>query len=178
MLPLPSVTEYSRDPAQASAFRFLLKFAVLVLAGYAVLAIPAVDRVLYRVLELTADAAAALLGLIGHEITVTGTVIRSPQFTVTIMRGCDGVEPTLILWAAMVSVRRPLTQKLIGLILSLVLLQVLNLARIVTLFEVGINWPTAFHSLHVEVWPAIFILVELGFFLIWSRWSMPRTVES
>jgi len=152
---------------------FLMKFGALVLLGYAFLAIPSIDRILYGILEATAQVANEILKLIDCGTSLEGTIIRSPRFTVTIMRGCDGVEPTFILWAAILSVRASIFHKFIGMAVSAFFLQLLNLLRIVSLFEVGIYWPGSFHTLHVEIWPMLFILAELGLFIGWSRWALP-----
>ena len=68
-------------------------------------------------------------------------MIQSPQFTMAIRRGCDAVEPTWLLCAAMISFPAPLLHKLWGIVAAIILLQILNLIRIVTLYWIGSTCP-------------------------------------
>ena len=46
--------------------------------------------------------------------------------------------------------------KLLGMLVGIVLLQVLNLVRIVTLYLIDIHLNAFFDSAHTEIWPAVF----------------------
>jgi exosortase/archaeosortase family protein len=155
----------------STAWGFLLRFAVLVLLAYALLAIPAVDRLLYVVLKATASASAPLITLLGFPCSVDGVTLRSPEFSVAVRRGCDGVEPTLVLWSAMLALRVPLIPTLAGLLASGVLIQILNFLRVISLFVIGARWPSAFHIMHVEVWPVLLIIAGMAFFIPWMNWA-------
>jgi exosortase/archaeosortase family protein len=54
---------------------------------------------------------------------------------------------------------------------GIVVLQALNLVRIVSLYLVGSRFPTMFYSMHVEVWPAVFIAVAIALFMGWKGWA-------
>ena len=153
------------------AWGFLIRFSIFVLLSYALLAIPAVDRLLYVVLQATASASAPLITLLGYPCSVDGVILRSSEFSVAVRRGCDGVEPTLVLWAAMLAMRAPLIPTLSGLLASAVLIQLLNFLRVVSLFVIGVRWPSAFHFMHVEVWPVFLIIAGLAFFIPWMNWA-------
>jgi exosortase/archaeosortase family protein len=90
---------------------------------------------------------------------------------VAVRRGCDGVEPTLILWSAILALRAPLIPTLAGLLASATLIQFLNYLRIVSLFVIGARWPSAFHVMHVEVWPVLLIIAGMAFFIPWMKWA-------
>ena len=156
-----------RDPV----FRFGLKFGVSLALLYALLATPFFDRTLYGYLQVNAWLANAILSGLGQHTHVSEVTIQSPQFAMAIRRGCDAVEPTWLLCAAMISFPAPWIHKLWGILAAIVLLQVLNLARIVTLYWIGIHLPGFFNSAHVEVWPTLFIVVAIVFFIGWRERS-------
>jgi exosortase/archaeosortase family protein len=154
------------------AWGFLIRFSIFVLLSYALLAIPAVDRQLYFVLMATASASAPLITLLGYPCSVDGVILRSSEFSVAVRRGCDGVEPTLVLWSAMLALRAPLIPTLSGLLASAMLIQLLNFLRVISLFVIGVRWPSAFHVMHVEVWPVFLIIIGMAFFIPWMNWSL------
>ena len=156
---------------EQTSWAFLGRFTLLVLLSYGLLAIPAVDRLLYEVLKATAWVAGLLLNFFGDTSKVDGVVIHTKEFTVGVRRGCDGVEPMLVLWSAMVAAWLPLRPMLLGLVVSGILIQILNLLRVVSLSMIGARWPSAFHIIHVEIWPIFFIIAGLCIFVTWIKWS-------
>ena len=119
---------------RSPVFRFGLKFGLLLVLLYVLLAIPFFDRALYGYLEANAWLANVILRGLGQPTHVSEVTIQSPQFAMAIRRGCDAVEPTWLLCAAMISFPAPLAHKLKGMLVGIVLLQALNLVRIVTLY--------------------------------------------
>ena len=56
-------------------------------------------------------------------------------------------------------------------LVGIVVLQSLNVVRIVTLYWIGSRFPAIFPSAHLKVWPALFILVAIGLFVGWKGWA-------
>jgi exosortase/archaeosortase family protein len=156
---------------RSPVFRFGLKFGLLLVLLYVLLAIPFFDRALYGYLEANAWLANVILRGLGQPTHVSEVTIQSPQFAMAIRRGCDAVEPTWLLCAAMISFPAPLVHKLKGMLVGIVLLQALNLVRIVTLYWIGIHLPAFFNSAHMEIWPTVFIIVAIGLFIGWKERS-------
>ena len=153
---------------------FGLKFGLLLFAFYGLMARPFFDRALYVYLEANAWLACVVLHLFGQSCQLSDVTIQSPQFSIAIRRGCDAVEPTWLLCAAILSFPAPLFRKLWGILLGIVLLQTLNLIRIVSLFWIGIHLPSFFNSAHLEIWPTIFIITAITLFVGWKGWSPDR----
>jgi exosortase/archaeosortase family protein len=153
--------------------RFGLKFGAALALFYALLSTSFFDRALYSYLEANAWLANAILSGLGQPTHVSEVTIESPQFAMAIRRGCDAVEPTWLLCAAMISFPAPFLHKLRGMLAAVVLLQVLNLVRIVTLYWIGIHLPGFFNSAHMELWPTAFIVVAIVLFVAWKE-SSPR----
>lgn len=107
-----------------------------------------------------------------------GGTISSARFSIGINYGCDASEPLALFVAAVLAFPAPFRRKIPGILLGAVILAALNLARIVSLFLAGVYFPNAFEWLHVEAWPAIFIMLAIVLWAIWIQWAMkPRPVS-
>jgi exosortase/archaeosortase family protein len=153
---------------------FGAKFLLLMSLLYGLLAIPFAERILYSYLEANAWLSSLILNALGQGTHVTEVTIYSPAFTVAIRRGCDAVEPTWLLCAAIVAFPGAFRSKLAGMLAGLVILQLLNLVRIVSLFLIGCHFPAFFPSAHLEIWPALFIMVAIMIFIGWRGWAHAR----
>ena len=150
------------------------KFGALVLALYGLLAVPSAERILYYYLEANAWVSNVILDVLGQGTQVSDVTIRSPAFAIAIRRGCDAVEPTWLLCAAIVAFPGTWRRKLAGIGAGIVALQLLNLIRIVTLYLIGSRLPAFFPSAHLEIWPAVFIIVAIMLFVGWKGWAYEK----
>jgi len=121
--------------------------------------------------HFNAEVSGSLLTMLGHDITVSGETISSPGFSVNIRHGCDAVEPTALFIFAVLAFPAPFLKKLPGVIAGTVFLAIINIIRIVSLFLIGVYYPKAFHTMHVDVWQAIFILFAIVAWVLWALWS-------
>ena len=112
-----------------------------------------------------------MLSVLGHDITVTGTSISSPRFSVQIVRGCDAVEAIALYVCAVLAFPLPFLKKLPGLIIGALLLLVVNLVRIVSLFLIGVYSPEIFTLTHLDVWQALFIFFAVLLWILWLIWA-------
>jgi exosortase family protein XrtM len=156
---------------KSPVFKFGLKFASLMVLLYALLSTDYFDNILYSYLEANAWLANLILDGLGQHSHVSEVTITSPQFAMAIRRGCDAVEPTWLFCAAVVSFPATVKHKLLGILTGIVVLQVLNLIRIITLYWIGIHLHGFFNSAHLEIWPTIFIIVAIMLFVTWRGWS-------
>ena len=150
--------------------RFLAGFLGLLIAGFTVLSLNRVnDHLVEPFTAGVAAASAALLDLLGQDVTIEGTVIRSPRFAVNIRNGCNGVETLIIFWAAVVAFPAGVRAKLAGLLLGTVAIQAINLIRVAALFLTGAYFPDFFDSSHTVVWQTIVILCGVVLWLLWAN---------
>jgi exosortase family protein XrtM len=161
--------------SKSPVLHFGLKFGILIALLYGLLAAPYFDRMLYSYLEANAWLSNAILRGLGQPTHVSEVTIQSPQFAIAIRRGCDAIEPTWLFCAAVLCFPAPLMRKLLGILAGIVLLQLLNLIRIVTLYLIGVHLPAFFNSAHMEIWPTMFIAVAISLFLVWKDWSSNRS---
>ncbi len=159
---------------RAPVVLFAAKFGGLIVLLYALLALPIADRMLYGYLEVNAWLSNVILNLLGQGTYVLSDVeiaSKSSPFAIAIRRGCDAVEPTWLLCAAIVAFPGSWKRKLVGMAVGIVALQLLNLVRIVTLYIIGMHFNSLFESMHLEIWPAVFILVAIALFVGWKGWA-------
>lgn len=94
---------------------------------------------------------------------------QASDFAVSIEAGCNGIEASIILAAAMLAFPAPWRYRLIGLGCGFLAIHGLNLLRIISLFYLG-QWNlTAFEWAHLYLWQALIMLDALVVFLVWLR---------
>jgi exosortase/archaeosortase family protein len=157
---------------QHPVFLFLVVFAGLMGVFYAIaLFTPFYERQFPYYLGFNARLSGYILGFLGQNITVWGTSISSPAFSITIKHGCDAIEPTVLFICAVLAFPLPFSKKIAGIITGSLLLGIINIVRIVTLFVVGAYWPWAFDVMHVDVWQGLFIFLAILFWIFWLLWT-------
>ena len=158
---------------KAPVFFFGAKFGALIVLLYTLLSIPAAEQMLQSYLKANAWLSNGILDLLGQGTHVSDVTIASTSspFAIAIRRGCDAVEPTWLLCAAILAFPGPWKRKIAGMLAGIVVLQLLNLVRIVSLYLVGSRCPSMFPSMHLEVWPVVFILVAIALFVRWKGWA-------
>jgi len=152
-------------------WKFGLKFGALMGLYYLLVLTPVCERILYAYLQANASLASVILNWLGQNSQVTEITIRTARFAITVRRGCDAVEPSWFFCAALISFPAPLGRKLIGIAGGVILLQALNLARIVSLYYIGWLYPRFFGPVHLEVWPVGFIVAAISLWVGWIGWS-------
>ena len=173
-MPDPKTRPSSPPPASGwRAYRqeivFLVLFLLILGGGFTLISLNSVnDRVIEPFTAAIARVSGATLGLIGQDITMHGTAIRSPRFAVNIMNGCNGVETMIIFCAAVLAFPAGWKSRLAGLALGVIAIQAVNLVRVVALFLTGAYFPKLFDSSHTVVWQTIVILFGV---LLWTFWA-------
>lgn len=122
-----------------------------------------------------ASLASWLVTLFDGNVVAAGKVLRSTTngFAVSIEAGCNGVEATLVLLAAMLAFPAPWKHKVVGLVIGILAVQLLNILRVISLFYLG-QWNyEVFEFSHLYVWQALIMLDVLVVWLIWVR-RVPR----
>jgi exosortase family protein XrtM len=152
------------------AIRFLLLFSLFFASG----------EIAYSLLEtllspifvdlLTAKASALLINFFSPaaQATAQGPVISSVAASLSIAKGCEGVEGLIIVLSAVAAYPSDFRRKATGLVLGAVIIYVLNLLRVVVLFHAvqqGQGW---FDFLHIYVGQTFTIFAGVAFFLLWS----------
>lgn len=150
-------------------FRFVATFSVLVAGFYLVAVSFWYEReVLKPYLALNARVAAALLRGGGDAVTAGGAVLTGAKFSLEIRAGCDALEPSALFAAAVLAFPAPPHRKLNALLLGVSALLIINLARILSLYYIGVHLPSYLTLVHTSVWQPLFILLVACFWLVWA----------
>jgi exosortase H (IPTLxxWG-CTERM-specific) len=95
-------------------------------------------------------------------------------FAVSIEAGCNGVEATIVLIAAVLAFPAPWGARLAAILLGFVAVQAMNVLRIISLFYLG-NWNLdIFTWVHLYLWPALIMLDVLIVFIVYLRYLSRR----
>ena len=105
------------------------------------------------------------------------TRIVSPIASLNVLKGCEGTEVLLMLYAAILAMWRPIKWTLLGLVLGTLVVFVLNQVRILTLFSVVASHKDYFELVHGFAAPLVIVVLVSLFFLAWLNWSHQPRVE-
>lgn len=142
---------------------WVLLFALLLQTEWVVL------RFVNPFTEGVARVAGLLLDGLGERTRVEGTHLSSPRFAVNIYHGCNGVLATSIFAAAVLAFPATWRERGLGLLLGIPVIQVVNMARIISLYYIGIHWPRLFAAAHGYVWQSIVILLSMVLWIVWAE---------
>jgi exosortase H (IPTLxxWG-CTERM-specific) len=166
---------YRRNPALI----FAGLVALQLLLFYLIYRNPWIEQAIFTPLvNFYALLAGKVLAFMAFANSVSGDMISSSEFAVSIKKGCDAAEPMAIFIAGVVAFPALLKDKLAGLGVGLAILFFLNIIRIATLFIVGVYFPDFFESMHLAVWQVIFIVVAIVFWFLWLKYVTGKSVKS
>ncbi len=151
--------------------RLLLKFIGLMTLFYLVWANQYVQETLVKeIANMYAKVSGEILNLMGAGVAVTGDIIASSYFSIGIKNGCDGIEGLAIYWCALAIYPATLKYKITGFLWGTLFLVVLNIIRIISLYEIGVHVPSIFDVMHESIWQILFILLTLVGLFVWVDW--------
>jgi len=152
--------------------RFLIVFLTVLGSSFIVIALnPVNDAIVLPYTAFVARVSGAALRVLGEPAVVTGCVVSSPRFAVTIYNGCNGLITSLIFIAGVLAFPARWTAKLVGVVGGLVLIQILNLVRILSLFYIGIYLPDHFNDAHIYIWQSLVIVAGVALWVVWANRS-------
>lgn len=99
-------------------------------------------------------------------------------FAVSIEAGCNGVEATIVLIAAVLAFPAPWRARLLAIGLGFLAVQVMNILRIISLFYLGAWNLDYFTWVHLYLWPALIMLDVLIVFIVYLRYLARHTEVS
>lgn len=157
----------------ASRWRFLLVFLTVqgVLFTLELLQ-PVRDAIIDPFTSALAMISGLTIALFDSDVTTQGIYISSLRndFILRIEAGCNGVEPMIILTAAIVAFSATFKEKLIGLIFGFVGIQGINIIRIISLFYIGQWSMAAYEWAHLYIWQALILIDAFVIWILWVRY--------
>jgi exosortase H (IPTLxxWG-CTERM-specific) len=165
-----------RDLWAKPEIRFLLLFLIILGTSFTVVALRQVDEALVTpYTAVIARVSGFILDLFGEDVAVSGCVVSSPRFAVTIYNGCNGLITSLIFVSGVLAFPARRSAKVIGVVGGLLAIQLINLVRIVSLFYIGVFLPEHFNDAHIFIWQSLVILAGISLWIVWAhRFAAPR----
>jgi len=147
-------------------WRFAGSMGVTLAGLWAIQAYPAAGGVFAPLTVFTARLTAAMLAVIGLPVTrEAATLFHIDGFACEIDMACTALIPVALLAAGMVSLR----PRFIGIILGMTLVVLVNQLRLVSLVWLGVHAPEYLDMAHQLLWPALLILMAMGYVFVWLR---------
>jgi exosortase H (IPTLxxWG-CTERM-specific) len=177
--PAPGPRPPAPGPQLGPRLRFLVLFPLSLGIGFALLQIPFVDAAIVRFTGSLVHISAALIHLFRGAAIVSGPVLTSPVngFSVQVENGCNAINVTILLWAAILVYPAPWREKFKGLAIGTLALHALNIVRIITLFYLGQYNRTWFDFAHLYLWECLIVIDTLAIFWAWAILVRRRTLS-
>ena len=153
--------------------RFIGRFLIVLLTLFSLeLTAPVWVNVVEPFTGFIATLSAWIITHFDDSVIAYGRVISDSAkgFSISIEAGCNGVEASIVLIAAVVAYPAKWRQRLLAIILGFLAIQVANLARIISLFYLG-QWNIdVFTWIHLYLWPVLIMLDVLLVIIIFVRY--------
>lgn len=153
--------------------RFIILFTVALMALFTVEMLnPVQQHVIIPFTTMLARLSAAMILPFDSSVIAYGKVLqfKDTGFAVSIEAGCNGVEATIVLIAAVIAFPASWKARACAIVLGFIAIQIMNLARIISLFYLG-NWNMEFFEwIHLYLWPALIMLDVLIVFIVYLRY--------
>lgn len=153
--------------------RFLFIFVIILLALFGLKMLPSVQQAVVEPwTSLVARVSIAIVQWIEPDVITFGRVVRSPTvaFGISVDPLCSGLEACIVLTAGILAFPATWGERLLGLLLGFIVVQAVNLVRIVSLFFIGQWNPKLFDIAHLIVWQALIMLTVIVIWLLWVRY--------
>ena len=167
------------NQATRQRITFAINFLVLLVLFYVVIALkPVNDHVIVPFTTAITNISGMTLRTFERDISISGTTIGSPRFSVDVKNGCNAVEAMMLFAAAVLAFPAPLRSRLLALAVGLPIIQIVNMARLTSLFWLGVRHPDWFDIFHIALWQTVIILISVAMFATWSsRVVAPKTAS-
>ena len=153
--------------------RFVLIFLAVLISLFTIeMLVPVQEHVIVPFTSLLAKISAAVIQPFDESVMAYGKILqfRDTGFAVSIEAGCNGVEATIVLIAAVLAFPASWKERAIAIGVGFIAIQSLNIVRIISLFYLG-NWNMDFFSwIHLYLWPALIMLDVLIVFILYLRY--------
>jgi len=149
--------------------KFLTIFCVLAVLGIAALEWEMLLPAINFFCLILAKVAGVLIHLFDNSLIIMGPVLRHGHngFALEVAKECSGLSASWLLLVAIVAFESPWKHKLWGMAIGLLIIQTINIIRLISLYYIGDWLPDYFVLIHEQIWP---ILLNISMILIFGGW--------
>ncbi len=123
---------------------------------------------------LIARITAFFIKMAGLKATASGPLLHTPDTTLEIRFGCNGLEAVLIYTVAILSFPASWRIKLAGIVAGFLSLQLFNVIRISALAFIHHYLPDFFDIFHLYIAQGMMIAIALALFMGWMSYADKR----
>ena len=153
--------------------RFVIVFSVVLVTLFTLeMLTPVQEHVIVPFTTMLASISAWFIAPFDSNVMAYGKILqfRDTGFAVSIEAGCNGVEATIVLIAAVVAFPASWKARTVAILGGFLAIQVMNIIRIISLFYLG-DWDLEiFKWVHLYLWPALIMLDVLVVFVVYLRY--------
>ena len=154
--------------SSSNTLRAGFALATVMVALAAVELTPHVQRLFEPINLALARATELALASLDMPVSRSGAVLAHPDgFSYRITYVCSGVRPAILIGVALLAVPASWRARVAGFAAALVVLEALNLCRLVHLYWTGVANPEAYVFAHRVAWNAVFVAAVAGLLAIW-----------
>jgi exosortase H (IPTLxxWG-CTERM-specific) len=157
-------------PTPARMYRFLAYFCVCLLVGFILLFTPFTQPAVNGFSHGVVVIAAWLIRLFGGHAEAHADLMQNPYspFGIRMANGCNGINVTVILWAAVIAFPASWKQKAKGLLAGTLAIHCVNLVRFISLYYLGQYNERWFEFAHMYLWESLMMLDTMVVFWTWA----------
>ena len=161
--------------------RFVLTFVIVIVTLFTIEMLnPVQAYVITPFTSLLTSISASLIVPFDDSVVAYGKILQfvDSGFAVSVEAGCNGVEATIVLIAAIMAFPGSWTARFTAIALGFLAVQAMNILRIISLFYLG-NWNLEIFSwVHLYLWPALIMLDVLIVFIFYLRYLSAKTSQT
>ena len=120
-------------------------------------------------INFTSYLSGIIIRIFDNSVVINQRIISGKTFNIILAFGCEGSEPIAVFAAGVLAYPSNIKSKLKGIGIGLPALYILNLIRIALLYSIGLFFPTVFDLFHTTLFPILFILIALIFWVLWIK---------
>lgn len=156
--------------------RFFVIYFILVAIGMSTLELPMFSQFYQAFGGLLAILAGGFVQLFDSNITVSHTIIglTNGGFPLEITKECLGMETSILFAAALITWNARWQYKLLGLSISILLIQLVNIIRLIILLYISKWYPDNFALMHDNLFPLLFAIFTVILFVYWLKFLENR----
>ena len=161
--------------------RFVTIFVLVLISLFTIEMLnPVQEHVIVPFTEMLARISAGIIVPFDDSVIAHGKILQFGEsgFAVSIEAGCNGIEATIVLIAAVLAYPAGWRERLIAIGVGFVAIQAMNIVRIISLFYLG-DWNfDLFSWVHLYLWPTLIMLDVLIVFVVYLRYLSGRPAEA
>ena len=155
----------SKKKPRSPSVGFLLRFGLIAAGLFGLYCFPYAENGFsegwfHHYLNGYAELVGFLLSKLDPTVAVHGNVL-SGRFSMSIIKTCDAMEINILTVSAIAAFPGPWKRKLVAVPVALAVLVSVNIARLISLYFVGVYRPNAFEFLHFELFPLVMVAVSV-----------------